>query len=63
MAIQAGFMNSGQACVAGTRILVPEHRLAELVCKANRIQPCDESNDHRPGGNLRPGAVHHYLRQ
>ncbi|MGH6615717.1 aldehyde dehydrogenase family protein [Sphingomonas sp.] len=26
----AGFMNSGQACVAGTRILVPESRLAEF---------------------------------
>ncbi|WP_017906567.1 aldehyde dehydrogenase family protein [Pseudomonas asplenii] len=29
LALQAGFMNSGQACVAGTRILVPEQRLAE----------------------------------
>lgn len=30
MALQAGFMNSGQACIAGTRILVPAHRLAEI---------------------------------
>jgi len=30
MAIQAGFMNSGQACIAGTRILVPESRLEEI---------------------------------
>ncbi|NWE14262.1 aldehyde dehydrogenase family protein [Pseudomonas yamanorum] len=30
MALQAGFMNSGQACIAGTRILVPETRLAEV---------------------------------
>lgn len=30
MTLQAGFMNSGQACVAGTRILVPVHRLAEV---------------------------------
>ncbi|KPA88827.1 NAD-dependent aldehyde dehydrogenase [Pseudomonas asplenii] len=29
LALQAGFMNSGQACIAGTRILVPEQRLAE----------------------------------
>lgn len=29
MALQAGFMNSGQACIAGTRILVPESRLEE----------------------------------
>lgn len=26
----AGFMNSGQACIAGTRILVPHQRLAEF---------------------------------
>lgn len=27
LALQAGFMNSGQACIAGTRILVPQARL------------------------------------
>jgi aldehyde dehydrogenase (NAD+) len=30
LAIQAGFMNSGQACIAGTRILVPRERLVEF---------------------------------
>lgn len=30
MALAAAFMNSGQACVAGTRLLVPEHRLEEV---------------------------------
>ncbi|TFZ52876.1 aldehyde dehydrogenase family protein [Serratia proteamaculans] len=30
MILQAGFMNSGQACIAGTRILVPRRRLAEF---------------------------------
>ncbi|WP_330208301.1 aldehyde dehydrogenase family protein [Pseudomonas sp. Z13] len=30
LALQAGFMNSGQACIAGTRILVPQSRLAEI---------------------------------
>lgn len=30
LAMQAGFMNSGQACIAGTRILVPQTRLAEF---------------------------------
>ncbi|NWD74285.1 aldehyde dehydrogenase family protein [Pseudomonas gingeri] len=30
LALQAGFMNSGQACIAGTRILVPEARLHEV---------------------------------
>ncbi|QHE91206.1 aldehyde dehydrogenase family protein [Pandoraea fibrosis] len=30
LALQAGFMNSGQACIAGTRILVPQARLREF---------------------------------
>ncbi|GJH25641.1 aldehyde dehydrogenase family protein [Caballeronia novacaledonica] len=30
LALDAGFMNSGQACIAGTRILVPRARLAEF---------------------------------
>jgi aldehyde dehydrogenase (NAD+) len=37
LAVAAGFMNNGQACIAGTRILVPESRLQEvsaLVVKA-----------------------------
>jgi aldehyde dehydrogenase (NAD+) len=30
LAIGAGFMNSGQACISGTRILAPRSRLAEI---------------------------------
>jgi aldehyde dehydrogenase (NAD+) len=30
MAVAACFMNSGQACIAGTRLLVPEDRLGEV---------------------------------
>ena len=30
-ALMIGFGNSGQACIAGTRILVPESRLAEIL--------------------------------
>ncbi|MCD0463790.1 aldehyde dehydrogenase family protein [Flavobacterium sp. ENC] len=30
MAIAAAFMNSGQACIAGTRLLVPEHKLEDV---------------------------------
>ncbi|WP_121809283.1 aldehyde dehydrogenase family protein [Mucilaginibacter kameinonensis] len=30
MALQAGFMNNGQACIAGTRLLVPESKLNEV---------------------------------
>ncbi|HTI16561.1 MAG TPA: aldehyde dehydrogenase family protein [Trinickia sp.] len=33
LAIQAGLMNSGQACIAGTRILVPQSRLAEFEAR------------------------------
>jgi aldehyde dehydrogenase (NAD+) len=33
-AFQVGFVNSGQACVAGTRILVPESRLDEVLAVA-----------------------------
>ena len=29
LAVQAGFINSGQACIAGTRILVPRSQLAQ----------------------------------
>ena len=31
LALDAAFLNNGQACVAGARLLVPEHRLAEIV--------------------------------
>lgn len=33
LAVAAGFMNSGQACIAGTRILVPEDRVQEISAK------------------------------
>ena len=33
-ALKAGFVNSGQACVAGTRILVQENRLDEVLAVA-----------------------------
>ena len=34
LAIQAGFINSGQACIAGTRILVPHARMDEADRKS-----------------------------
>jgi aldehyde dehydrogenase (NAD+) len=37
MALHAGFVNSGQACVAGTRILVPENRLEEALTIAKGL--------------------------
>ena len=33
LALEAGFMNSGQACIAGTRILVPASRLDEAIAQ------------------------------
>jgi len=33
LALQAGFMNNGQACIAGTRILVPQQRVAEFEAR------------------------------
>ncbi len=30
MAVNACFMNNGQACIAGSRLLVPENRLEEV---------------------------------
>ena len=33
LALEAGFMNSGQACIAGTRILVPASRLDEAMAQ------------------------------
>jgi aldehyde dehydrogenase (NAD+) len=34
LALQAAFMNNGQACVAGTRLLVPRSRLDEVLALA-----------------------------
>lgn len=33
MALEAGFTNSGQACIAGTRILIPSSRLDEAIAE------------------------------
>lgn len=45
LVVAVGFMNSGQACIAGTRILVPRSRLAEfetaLVDEVRRIKSGD----------------------
>jgi aldehyde dehydrogenase (NAD+) len=38
-ALSAGFMNSGQACVAGTRLLVPEERLEEVKAAVKAAVP------------------------
>lgn len=47
MAIQAGFMNSGQACIAGTRILVPRSRKAECEAALTGAVSAIHSGDPR----------------
>ena len=51
MALQAGFMNSGQACIAGSRILVPEHRLSEVEALV-----IEEVSNIRAGDPQDPGT-------
>ena len=47
LAIQAGFMNSGQACIAGTRILVPRERLSEFEALVRNEVARVQSGDPR----------------
>ncbi|WP_219273815.1 aldehyde dehydrogenase family protein [Pseudomonas sp. Xaverov 83] len=59
MALQAGFMNSGQACIAGTRILVPEDRLNEvealMIQEAAKVQV---DNPREPATAVGPMVSH-----
>lgn len=45
LTIAAGFMNSGQACIAGTRILVPRSRKAEFEAMAKAAVEATISGD------------------
>ncbi len=47
LVLMAGFMNSGQACIAGTRILVPRSRLAEFEQVAKEAVSHIRSGDPR----------------
>jgi aldehyde dehydrogenase (NAD+) len=70
LALDAGFMNSGQACIAGTRILVPRARLAEFEHKIVRAVAQIQSGDPRdPRTGIGPMVsgkqwerVQHYIR-
>lgn len=71
LALQAGFMNSGQACIAGTRLLVPAARLAEFEAKVQAevagIQAGDPRDPHTSVGPMVSGKqwqrVQGYIRQ
>ncbi|WP_250437604.1 aldehyde dehydrogenase family protein [Caballeronia sp. ATUFL_F2_KS9A] len=56
LALDAGFMNSGQACIAGTRILVPRARLAEfeekIVSAIEKILSGDPRDPHTSIGPM-----------
>jgi aldehyde dehydrogenase (NAD+) len=47
LAIGTGFTNSGQACIAGTRILVPETRMAEFCALAKAAVAANKVGDPR----------------
>lgn len=47
LALEAGFINSGQACIAGTRILVPQARLVEFEAQIARAVADIQSGDPR----------------
>jgi aldehyde dehydrogenase (NAD+) len=49
MAIAAGFQNSGQACIAGTRILVPEAQLPDVLPLAKTALAAMKVGDLRDG--------------
>jgi len=55
LAVRAGFLNSGQACIAGTRILVPEQRMPEALraikstVEAMQVGPASD-----PGSEIGP---------
>ncbi|OAJ55028.1 aldehyde dehydrogenase [Paraburkholderia ginsengiterrae] len=55
LALQAGFMNSGQACIAGTRILVPQARLAEFEQKmADAVADIQSGDPRDPHTSIGP---------
>ncbi|MCS3802164.1 aldehyde dehydrogenase family protein [Niastella sp. OAS944] len=70
MAVNAAFMNNGQACIAGTRLLVPEHLLPEvkrIVQKTvNELKvgdPRDEKTAIGPlAGSKQFDRIQHYIK-
>lgn len=55
LAVAAGFQNSGQACIAGTRILVPAHRLEEAVALAKAaVESVKVGDPHDPATQIGP---------
>ncbi|MET2826453.1 aldehyde dehydrogenase family protein [Mesorhizobium shangrilense] len=54
-ALMSGFMNSGQACIAGTRILAPESRLPEILERLKTAVAAIKAGDpNEPGVQIGP---------
>jgi aldehyde dehydrogenase (NAD+) len=49
LAVRAGFINSGQACIAGTRILIPQARLEEALALIETAVATARVGDPREG--------------
>ena len=47
LALNAAFMNNGQACVAGTRLLIPRTRLNDVIDRVRAIVPTMQVGDPR----------------
>ncbi|PCE25585.1 aldehyde dehydrogenase family protein [Paraburkholderia acidicola] len=70
LALNLAFMNSGQACIAGTRLLVPEQRLDEVIERVKNLIATIQSGDpHDPATTIGPMVnrkqyerVQHYIR-
>jgi aldehyde dehydrogenase (NAD+) len=59
LAVQAGFINSGQACIAGTRLLAPRRRLAEVEALAREAVQSTRAGDPRdPATAIGPMVSH-----
>lgn len=71
LALNAAFMNNGQACVAGTRLLVPRSRLSEVVERIKAlVDGIVVGNPHDPATVIGPLAseaqydrIQHFIRR
>ncbi len=55
LAVNAAFMNSGQACIAGTRLLAPRSRLAEIEALAKAaVEAVVAGDPHDPATTVGP---------
>lgn len=59
IAVGVGLGNSGQACLNGTRILIPESRKAEAVAAIKKAEERERSGDPREGHFVPSAPLHH----